>query len=847
MRRLPAITAGLIALAALVATFTAISMRVAEVTNAGEPAPGIIFHIDCNTTLAGIQDQCTYPTGTVQVDVDVVVENNIGAAFDLGAVGFELVSLGNTFFRPLSPPSCDPAGKNCNPDFNDTDINAPDWACSPPPPSADINTDGNPQTAQAFIGCFNAGIPPFVNVAPSSFLRIARTRYAVSSDVTVPLSLREVNIYDRHFVELGTCPTIIVAADCRTASVVIGSGIAPTLTPTPTFTVTPTNTPGPQTTPSGTPTGAVTDIVALNQSVCIVASSIFAGTAPVDAALGCQGASFQPDIQSLMECVHHRPFCPDEPPLNKVFQQIDPVDFAIIDRDRDQFHAGQVMMIAAFVDGDYPVLFETEQGVLLNHTGYQMGQEALCYTPNHVDANPGDPDCDADPTTIGDGVVVVKIYIDESVSRGTFDVRVTQGFVSRTIPINVVGLPTTIVVESLDDKTSIATGAKPRTIAGFTPDVDACDFAVDPPFSGAESSRKTNLLIKVLDDEGEEVVGSLVGWTRTGSRFDSAAFGRTDMPHGGAAIPQIPMLDLGALGVGFVQTMCGGATAGTINAVLVFDPVLDFMAPQDYSLPYSIASTGTPPSPTPTPTACADDADCDGVPDSTDNCGYYPHNGNFSNLIGPIPNPDQANNDRNFIDNSPPYAAVADDRTRADSDVSGDACDTDDDNDGLFDIDETGGPPCLAASGPTDPLKDDSDNDRFLDAAECAISTDPLDPTDKPPLTECGPPGETLFAILSARTAFCYFGIYFNYHFASVDSDADGDLPADGTYDICEIASFNGDRLVNVADTGMLAFGITRGVTLANIDLNRDGVLNPADQGSLAAIISSRACPLRFN
>ena len=75
------------------------------------------------------------------------------------------------------------------------------------------------------------------------------------------------------------------------------------------------------------------------------------------------------------------------------------------------------------------------------------------------------------------------------------------------------------------------------------------------------------------------------------------------------------------------------------------------------------------------------DMDADLYPDNVDNC---PAAANFS----------QANNDRNFIDHSPPFSANVDDKTAPHSDTIGDACDLDDDNDGISDTDELSGAAC---------------------------------------------------------------------------------------------------------------------------------------------------------
>lgn len=227
------------------------------------------------------------------------------------------------------------------------------------------------------------------------------------------------------------------------------------------------------------------------------------------------------------------------------------------------------------------------------------------------------------------------------------------------------------------------------------------------------------------------------------------------------------------------------------------------------------------------------DADGDGFTDVAPTLHQGPANTNplVDNCIG-VWNPTQLNSDGNFIDMSPPKGY--DDMTWPNSDAMGDACDNDDDNDGLTDAAEIAGPPCASATGPTSPVLRDTDGDRVLDGAECAYGTNPNLAGSFPPPATCQSAGDgDGDGVLTSREV-CYY----NTDPSLVNTD--GDTRDDG----CEIASVNGDLLVNVIDLQQVAQSVPPTGTagyLVNMDMNKDGFVNVLDLQFVAA--RSVPCP----
>jgi hypothetical protein len=238
--------------------------------------------------------------------------------------------------------------------------------------------------------------------------------------------------------------------------------------------------------------------------------------------------------------------------------------------------------------------------------------------------------------------------------------------------------------------------------------------------------------------------------------------------------------------------------------------------------------------------SCPGDGDCDGFADAQQTLHLAPANTNTARDNCPSAyNPDQLNTDGNFIDNSPPYGTLNDDKTLANSDAAGDACDADDDNDSRGDADEASGAGCGGIV--TNPLLRDTDGDRALDGPECALGKDPTSPASAPLLTDCGPVSLDLDGDkIPDRIEWCY------YNSAQPGPPVGPDVDADGARDGCEIASFNADQIVNSLDQGMLGSGIAAGGVgyTVNVDVNKDGVLNSIDQGTVGSlIIPPGQCP----
>jgi hypothetical protein len=239
----------------------------------------------------------------------------------------------------------------------------------------------------------------------------------------------------------------------------------------------------------------------------------------------------------------------------------------------------------------------------------------------------------------------------------------------------------------------------------------------------------------------------------------------------------------------------------------------------------------------------AADVDGDGIENGLDNCPGFP-------------NPLQRNTDSDPV--SSPGLAVLD-RTAPNGDPPGDGCDEDADNDGFPDSVEQRLAPgddlhfflCPSTTGDTDPARIDSDGDAVTDRAECILDSNPLNAAEKPdpPVTDVDVDGldDTREFALDADPA-------------DPDTDDDGildgievkgygtfpdavDTDADACPDDVEIASFDGNTVVNSNDLFLTAISFSR-TDRPNIDVNKNGIVNSNDLLLVALLFNPQPCVL---
>jgi hypothetical protein len=208
------------------------------------------------------------------------------------------------------------------------------------------------------------------------------------------------------------------------------------------------------------------------------------------------------------------------------------------------------------------------------------------------------------------------------------------------------------------------------------------------------------------------------------------------------------------------------------------------------------------------------DVDRDGILNLADNC--------------PVDaNPLQENADPERRPNGP--LVPGDDDTWVNHDALGNACDPDDDNDGLLDMDEANG--ALCAARPTNPVLLDSDGDHLTDGWECLTGSDPNNAGSK----ALG--GGTPTDVDGDRVLDVWEQRGYNASPNSTDSDNDG------CHDLVEVASVDGDRVITdegnrvIGDSDRLSvarrrFGIWPADPVQDfvLDIDKNGTVADADR-----------------
>ncbi len=765
----------------------------AKNTEAGAPLPWEM-HFDCNPAV-GIQTSCTYPSGTLTVNVDAIVVNDSAPATRIGAGGFDAV-VSQLVLDPVIPGSCDPSGFDCNPNFDQTAITGA-FACSPPAPAPDVNTD--PSIADSKIGCFNGAADGPI-MATGSALRFATVHYNVVADATTPMTVVEGNLYDESFTELLSCnPIVTVPGTCFDAIITIGTPTAtatatntpantPTPTPTPTDTATPTatNTPTETPTPTDTPTSTPTNTPTATNTPSVADSD-------GDGLLNAQELLIGTD--------------PNNP-----------------DTDGDGLSDGDEVNI----HGTDPLNPDTDGDGLSDS---QEVQTTL--------TNPLNPDSDGDGLSDGAEVNTHNSNPNDSDSDN-------DGLSDYAEVINFLTNPNDADSDNdgLDDFQEVITGTNPNdadTDNDGLSDGDEVLVHGTSPFladtDGDGLSDPTEINVTNTDPTDADTDGDSLN---DGSEVNTHNTDPNDPDSDGDTLTD------GAEVLTYTSNPNNTDTDGdtlpddyeVTNSCLNII-VADGAGDPDADAVTSVGEFGQGTLP------CDPDTDDDGFKDKPSaSQAYINSNVNEDNCIL-IANPGQLNNDGDRIDLPPAFAF--DDLTNPNSDATGDECNPDDDNDGLSDVLETSGPPCASATGPTNPALLDTDQDRTHDGFECQFNTDPTNPASRPPnVIPPDPDNDGLPTLLEA-----ILGTNPNDPDSDNDGSRDGtevrsynsnpnalDSDADGCRDAKEIASVNFDRVVNVADLGLLAsnYGPSSSPSyVLAFDVNKDGSINSADMGFLAS------------
>jgi hypothetical protein len=171
----------------------------------------------------------------------------------------------------------------------------------------------------------------------------------------------------------------------------------------------------------------------------------------------------------------------------------------------------QNLWVLTFVSNDADLVLGADQGVwrstgLATPKSTTLGCPDAPFTGAVLDA-----DCDNNAATVGDGVVVDKLYSgvpaadtnkNDFLNRGTDTITATQSGVDESLDLTVVGAPDNITLTALKTTIQEDSGA-PCVIGGYSTNEFTQEMAL-PDVAG--------LLAKVTDDDGTALTGIWVAW-----------------------------------------------------------------------------------------------------------------------------------------------------------------------------------------------------------------------------------------------------------------------------------------------------------------------------------------------
>jgi Carboxypeptidase regulatory-like domain/Thrombospondin type 3 repeat len=212
-----------------------------------------------------------------------------------------------------------------------------------------------------------------------------------------------------------------------------------------------------------------------------------------------------------------------------------------------------------------------------------------------------------------------------------------------------------------------------------------------------------------------------------------------------------------------------------------------------------------------------EDADGDAILDHSDNCPA-------------VANADQANSDAGRRPNGPQI--INEWASNPAQDHLGDACDVDNDNDGLPDVSENE----LSCPYRFDA---DSDDDRIMDSYEASMSSNPCNASIKPPpcVTSTDSDSDGLTDCIERsgyNTCASTDDLVPGWGSCATPTDSDGD----GCADVLEVMDINGGRKVNIADQTLLAKRAVNIFPASDsdpiFDVNKSGTITVGDQTLMA-------------